>query len=187
MFQFYARKKYAERKILLVIVFVSDHVYSLGIRFHRSLITESDLMGVIRAINADGIVEVHEFTAALDDREFPSTVGFFLEINGEATSMVAIIFWTCSTHVIYVGSNAGLLKAKSLEAFLAIHDNHQTLINNGVICPPTIRVVKSGTFMEYRRWKVDTMGVGMSQVKVPVVMWDSNALKWLTERVAREL
>ena len=56
-------------------------------------------MGVIQAINAQGTVEVHEFTTVLDDRELPLTVGFFLEIDENPMSRT-IIFWPCSTHVI---------------------------------------------------------------------------------------
>ena len=41
--------------------------------------------------------------------------------------------------------------------------------------------------MEYRRWRVDGAGVGINQVKVPVVMWDSKAIEWMTERVVMEL
>jgi len=57
----------------------------------------------------------------------------------------------------------------------------------GQLRPPTVRIVKPGTFMEYRRWKVDNIGVGIQQVKVPVVMRDLKALKWVAERVVMEL
>lgn len=71
----------------------------MEIRLSRGIITETDLMGVIQAINAQGTVEVHEFTTVLDDRELPLTVGFFLEIDENPMSRT-IIFWPCSTHVI---------------------------------------------------------------------------------------
>ena len=83
-----------------LIDFALVNAYSLEIRLPPTVITETGLMDVIRAINAQEIVKVHEFTAVLDDREFPATAGFFLEINGDATGTVTIIFWTYSTHMI---------------------------------------------------------------------------------------
>ena len=58
-------------------------------------------------------------------------------------------------------------------------------INTGLDRPPTIRIVKPGTFMEYRQWKSESKG--LSQAKVPAVMSDPNALEWIAERVVREL
>ena len=97
------RERSRESKIFLhwsLIEFVLVNAYSLEVRLTPTLITETDLMDVIRAINAQEIVKVHEFTAVLDDREFPATAGFFLEINGDATSTVTIILWTYSTHMV---------------------------------------------------------------------------------------
>ena len=68
-----------------------------------------------------------------------------------------------------------------------MHADYQELVDVRVMRQPTIRIVKPGTFMEYRRWKVETAGVGISQVKVPVVMQDPKAIKWMVERVVMEL
>ena len=46
-------------------------------------ITETVLMDAIRTIN-EGITKVHEFTAVLDDRGSPQTVGFFFEVVEDA-------------------------------------------------------------------------------------------------------
>ena len=40
-------------------------------------------MDAIRTIN-EGITKVHEFTAVLDDRGSPQTVGFFFEVVEDA-------------------------------------------------------------------------------------------------------
>ena len=76
------------------------HTYSLEIRLSHSVITETDLIDAIQAINAQEMVRVQEFTAVLDDREFPSAVGFFLEIHEDAMSTPTILFWTYNSHII---------------------------------------------------------------------------------------
>ncbi|KIM68271.1 hypothetical protein SCLCIDRAFT_106612 [Scleroderma citrinum Foug A] len=142
---------------------------NLSIRMYPWEITETVLMDAIRTIN-EGITKVHEFTAVLDDRGSPQTVGFFFEVVDDA-----------------IGSNVQLIKQKVLGTFLAIHADYQERVDLGRMRQPTIRIVKPGTFMEYRRWRVDGAGVGINQVKVPVVMWDSKAIEWMTERVVMEL
>ena len=68
-----------------------------------------------------------------------------------------------------------------------MHADYQERVDLGRMRQPTIRIVKPGTFMEYRQWRVDGAGVGISQVKVPVVMQDSKAIEWMVERVVMEL
>ena len=149
---------------------------------------ETELMDMIRAINAQNVMEVHEFTAVLDGRHAPETVGFFFEIVGDAKGTIMATFYDLDAQCSYdLDLNAELCKQKVLEAFLAMHSDHQDLMNIGAMRSPTIRIVKPGTFMEYRRWRVDDTGVGINQVKVPVVMWNPRALEWMAERVVREL
>jgi len=70
---------------------LSTHAYSLSIRIaYACEITEMALMDVIRTIN-EGITKVHEFTAVLDDRESPETVGFFFEVIEDAIGMVEAV------------------------------------------------------------------------------------------------
>jgi len=70
---------------------------------------------------------------------------------------------------------------------LAINTDYQEMVNVGLMRQPTLRIVKPGTFMEYRRWRVDSAGIGINQVKVPVVMRDSKAIEWMMKRVVMEL
>ncbi|KAJ8588900.1 hypothetical protein M405DRAFT_881908 [Rhizopogon salebrosus TDB-379] len=51
---------------------------------------------------------------------------------------------------------------------------------------PTIRLVEKGTFAEFRKSKCEKANIAMSQVKVPVVLWDQSLKEWFLERVARE-
>ena len=68
-----------------------------------------------------------------------------------------------------------------------MHVDYQEMVDVNLMRQPIIRIVKPGTFMEYRRWRVDSAGVGINQVKVPVVMLDSKAINWMMERVVMEL
>ncbi|KAL4066057.1 GH3 auxin-responsive promoter [Scleroderma citrinum] len=142
---------------------------NLAIRLYYAMITEADLVKVIQAINRQDMMEVHEFTTALDQRELPATVGLFVEITGD------------------LGLNAHLSREKAFEALVTTNYEHQAQLNFGGLRLPTIRILKHGTFMEYRQWRGESMNVGVNQLKVPVVMWDPNALAWLIERVVREV
>ena len=90
-------------------------------------------------------------------------------------------------HSYDLGSKVQFLKEKTLEVFLAMNFNHQALLNARTLRPPTIRIVKPGTFMEFRVWRVENKGAGISQVKIPAVMLDPKAVEWMEERVMREL
>ena len=57
-------------------------------------------MDVIRTIN-EGNAKVHEFTAVLDERDTPETVGFFFEVVEDAIGTVTTIFcgWKHTTYM----------------------------------------------------------------------------------------
>jgi hypothetical protein len=65
--------------------------------------------------------------------------------------------------------------------------NYAKDIEGGRAGPPTVRVVRKGTFMEYRAWKIKQMGISFVQAKIPVVTWDKELVTWLEERVDTEL
>lgn len=52
---------------------------------------------------------------------------------------------------------------------------------------PTIRIVKAGTFAEYRQWKGEKANIVSGQIKVPVVLFDSTVKEWFSERTVQEL
>ena len=52
---------------------------------------------------------------------------------------------------------------------------------------PTIRILKPGTFKEYRHWKAETSGINPGQIKIPTMVTDAATLDWLVERVAMEV
>ncbi|KAL4078869.1 GH3 auxin-responsive promoter [Scleroderma yunnanense] len=133
---------------------------SPGMRLYCFTLTEADLANVIQAINIKDIIEVQEFTVVHDQRKCPETVGFFVEIVGDD-----------------VGPNAPLARQKAFGALVEMNFAVQAHFDAGRVRQPTIRIVKPGTFTEYRRWKVETQGIDISQVKIPVVMRDQEALE----------
>lgn len=133
------------------------------------MITEADLVSVIHAISGEDIVEVQEFTTVVDDRKFPQTVGFFIGIAGD------------------IGPNVKSARQKAFAALAATSEEHQIAFDTDELGLPTIRIVKPGTFTEYRRWRGESMKFGVGQIKVPVVLSDSKAQEWMEERVMMEL
>ncbi|KAI6038444.1 GH3 auxin-responsive promoter [Pisolithus marmoratus] len=144
-------------------------VFSLELRLPHAIITEADLASAIRAISRKDIIEVEEFTTVADDRKFPQTVGFFVEITGD------------------IGFNAKFARQKAFEAVAATSEEHQIAFDADELGLPTIRIVKPGTFADYRRWRGESMGFGVGQIKVPVVLSDPRAQEWMRERVMMEL
>ncbi|KIJ04582.1 hypothetical protein PAXINDRAFT_94548, partial [Paxillus involutus ATCC 200175] len=100
---------------------------SLSIRFPHALISDSTLLAAIQAISSEDIIQVHEFTAILDDRKRPVTVGYFVE-----------------------GELGAPDPPKLFDALVATDIEHQRALNDGQIRLPTIRIVKPGTFMDFR-------------------------------------
>ncbi|KAF8836527.1 hypothetical protein BDN67DRAFT_1014640 [Paxillus ammoniavirescens] len=140
---------------------------SLSIRFPHALISESDLVSAIQAISSEDIIQVQEFTVVLDDRELPATPGYFVEGP--------------------LGTKPHFARQKLFEALDATNIAHQRALDNGRIRLPTIRIVKPGTFMEYRQRKGKRLNFGAGQIKVPVVLSESASKEWLEERVVQEL
>ncbi|KAF8836521.1 hypothetical protein BDN67DRAFT_1014635 [Paxillus ammoniavirescens] len=142
-------------------------VINLSIRFPHVMISDSDLVAAIQAINSEEIIQVNEFTAIVDDRTLPPTVGCFVE--GQ------------------LGPNSYLAPKKLFDALVGINHKHQDVLDQGHTRLPTIRMVKPGTFTEYRRRRGEEVRVGAGQTKVPVVLLESAVQEWIKESVVQEL
>ncbi|KAI6038426.1 GH3 auxin-responsive promoter [Pisolithus marmoratus] len=140
---------------------------NLEIRLPHALVTDADLLAVVYGFSGEDTVEVQEFTTVVDDRTFPLTLGFFVSITGSP--------------------NANLARQKAFTALAATSEEHQIAFDNNEIDLPTIRIVKPGTFADYRRWRGETMNVGAGQIKLPSVLFDPKAQEWMSERVMTEL
>ncbi|KAI6124343.1 GH3 auxin-responsive promoter [Pisolithus thermaeus] len=142
---------------------------NLAIRLPYAAITEAHLVSVVRAINTEDIMKVQEFTAIVDQREHPQTVGFFFEIIGD------------------IGHLARFARQKAFETLVATNEEHQRAFDTGRLRLPTIRIVRHETFAEYRLWRAESMKAGIGQIKVPVAMSNEGQQEWITERVIMEL
>ncbi|KIK75481.1 hypothetical protein PAXRUDRAFT_18969 [Paxillus rubicundulus Ve08.2h10] len=142
-------------------------VFNSSIRLWHALMSDSDLVSAVQAISSGDIIQVHEFTVVLDDRELPATAGYFVEGS--------------------LGSKSHLARQKLFEALVATNLEHQFALDNSWSRLPTIRIVKAGTFMEYRLRKGKKLNVGAGQIKVPAILSESGSKEWLEERVIQEL
>ncbi|KAG0700097.1 GH3 auxin-responsive promoter [Suillus ampliporus] len=154
------------------------------IRLETALVTEAQLVESICSATQDTIGQVTEFTCFKDVRKLPHTIGFFVELAQEpdmSNSPTAAMLGTTSRQ---------LARQRLADALSSTHQRIESEIDCGALGMPTICVVKSGTFTEYRRWR-GTSGeaatIGSCQVKVPVVMSDPIAQEWIMKRVELEI
>ena len=157
------------------------------VRTVYAIISEAELLKVIQAINEEDMIRVQEFTTVLDRRELPETVGCVVEITGDIGATLFHSMALYGTHDLIIGPNANSARQKAFEALVSTNDEHQRAFNAGRLRLPTIRIVKHGTFAEYRRWRGAKLNAGVGQIKVPVAMMDPDSVGWLEERVVKEL
>jgi len=142
---------------------------SMGIDLPHAQIADFNSLEAIVAINSEDAIIVQEYTTVLDDRASPPTAGFIIELSKP------------------YGPNAHLAPQRLFDALVATDARHQHALEHGQIRLPTIRILRPGTFAEYRVWRAKTLNISCLQVKVPSVMVDSNLQEWILERVIQEL
>ncbi|KAI6038809.1 GH3 auxin-responsive promoter [Pisolithus marmoratus] len=161
---------------------------NLEIRLSHVAISEANLVCAIRSINTEDIVKVQEFTAVIDQRQLPQTVGFFLEITGDIGQLShPLNLLRSNSPPSNLGLRAKVARQIAFEALAALNVEYQRALDAGQFRLPTIRIVKPGTFAEYRLWRAESMKAGVGQVKVPVVMSNEGQQEWIAQRVVTEL
>ncbi|KAI6123386.1 GH3 auxin-responsive promoter [Pisolithus croceorrhizus] len=128
------------------------------------ILTERHVTAAILAVQ-DTLAPIAEFTAFIDSRSGVPTLAYLIEVHGE-------------------------LRPEASKAPKRLHNELCRL--NEEFDPkrmriPTIRVLRPGTFGEYRQWKIKMNNSGAGQAKVPVLMWDDAAREWILARVHKEL
>ncbi|KAF9219121.1 hypothetical protein BS17DRAFT_718547 [Gyrodon lividus] len=137
-------------------------------RLQHTVIPEKDVIDAIGAAQTY-TGSIVEFTATADFRKPDVAHGFFIEIQDD------------------LGPDA-CLAPEIIRAYLCTANlNYFKDLECGRVGPPTVRVVRKGTFMEYRAWKTRQMGTSFLQIKVPIVTWDKEFVAWLEGRVDTEL
>jgi hypothetical protein len=77
--------------------------------------------------------------------------------------------------------------SQEIHGYLQRHnENYLRETQAGKIAPPVVRVLRQGTYGEFRDWKVHVTGMGAGQIKVPPVVWDEELRNWLGVRVIGE-
>ena len=64
-------------------MFVDRLFDSLAIRFSHFVVTEEELITTMSCVAPNMLVKVVDWTATLDDRHLPATIGFFVELDGD--------------------------------------------------------------------------------------------------------
>ncbi|KAI6133976.1 GH3 auxin-responsive promoter [Pisolithus croceorrhizus] len=128
------------------------------------LLTEKHITAAILAVQ-DTLAPITEFTAIIDSHSGIPTLGYLLEVHGE-------------------------LHPDAPKAPVKLHNELCRL--NEEFDPqrmqvPTIRVLRPGTFAEYRQWRIEVTNSGSGQAKVPVLLWDNVAQERMLARVQKEL
>ncbi|KAL4073475.1 GH3 auxin-responsive promoter, partial [Scleroderma citrinum] len=138
-----------------------------GLRVANEITTEDQLRQVV--VSASKVLgTVSEFCTALDFRMSTGRYAFYVELQNEippsASSAPHLLHDVISEHNV----------------------NYRTESLCGKIGKPVVRVVRRGTFGEYREWKVREDNIAAGQIKVPTVVSRPEILQFLEERVVQE-
>ncbi|KAF8840790.1 hypothetical protein BDN67DRAFT_968105 [Paxillus ammoniavirescens] len=140
---------------------------NVHIRLANEITTENQLRDAISSVS-ESVGVISEFCVSPDYRQSIPRYCFFVESQNKS------------------GSSPASAPSK-LHAYLQNHnENYLRDSQAGKIGTPVIRLLKQGTFGDFREWKIRTTNVASGQVKVPPVVWDEGTRKWLEEHVVEE-
>jgi hypothetical protein len=138
----------------------------VGFRILAEMVSEELIQNAIHSTHYT-LGRVLEFVAELDDRQFPPSYGYFVELEEE------------------LGPDPDSAPRKVQEA-LFTNPGYKFSTDIGRIGMPTIRIVASRTFRAYREWRLELTGRPMGQIKVPTTTVDVATKEWLAKRVISE-
>ncbi|KAI9463895.1 GH3 auxin-responsive promoter [Boletus coccyginus] len=138
-------------------------------RFPDFMVTEKELREAMSSVGPGIMVNVVGWTAMTDDRRVPSTIGFFVELADDQVPDLA------------------LAPERVLEWLSRSNDNIAWALGRHSFGNPTIRLVRPGTFSDFRQLKLDEGSINVGQVKVPVVLPKPAYVTWFSNRVVQEL
>lgn len=141
---------------------------NVALRLGGAMLSEEHLAKAILAVQ-DKLGSLIEFTVVIDDRNITRRVGYLVETQRE------------------LGPEADEAPDKLLHELCRLNPQFKFGLDTEEMKPPTIRILKPGTFAEYRRWRIEVTNSGSGQMKVPVVMWDHGAREWIYKRIDREV
>ena len=161
----------------------------MGIRIAWEVTTARELCDAIYSLK-DTLGPVLEFCTVIDERTSPRAHGFLVELDGNPgnRSPVPAPSPLLTQPNFCPGPDAPSC-IQQIQTILAERNEAYALcVKTKRVGAPTVRVVRPGTFREYRDWKIRKSGKGTGmQVKVPVVVLDRETVDWLEERVVDEV
>ncbi|KAH7907353.1 GH3 auxin-responsive promoter [Hygrophoropsis aurantiaca] len=113
--------------------------------------------------------KVKEFTVVIDERTSPRRFGYFVELHD----------------ALKPSAHSALYEVR--DELRRINENVDLRLSDETIGEPTIRILKPGSFSEYRQWRIGIARTAAGQTKVPVFVTDEATKEWLKERVMHEL
>ena len=187
--QFVERRKF----FIHPCAFTDQLVYSVAIRFPDFIVGEKELRAVMSAAAPDMLAKVVDWTVTIDDRRFPATIGFFLEVDGDQGKYGFPRICSYAHDARFpldpasVVSNVELAPERVLNELTRSNGNIAWAFERNKFRKPTFRLVRSGTFSEFRQLKLDKGSNNLGQVKVPTVLPRATYVAWFSNRVVQEL
>ncbi|KAI6033656.1 hypothetical protein BKA83DRAFT_4179267, partial [Pisolithus microcarpus] len=131
------------------------------IRIANEVATETQLRSVVDE-TSDLLGGVSEFCVCPDYRESVGRYAFLVELQGN------------------LGANTITAPSAFHASLHHLNENYLRGSLSGKIGVPAVRVLRPGTFGDFREWKIRTSGgAAAGQVKAPVVVWDEGCRMWL--------
>ncbi|KAI9573262.1 GH3 auxin-responsive promoter [Boletus coccyginus] len=125
---------------------------SVVIRFPDIMVTEKELRAAMSSVGPNILAKVVDWTATSDDRCVPATIGFFVELASDQVPDLA------------------LAPERMLDQLSRTNQNVAFCLANDFFGKPTIRLVRPGTFSDFRQLKLDEGCDSLGQIKVPVAL-----------------
>ncbi|KAI9461091.1 GH3 auxin-responsive promoter [Boletus coccyginus] len=142
---------------------------NVAIRFPDFMVTENELRVAMSSVGPNMLAKVVDWTATIDDRCLPATIGFFVELASELVPELA------------------LAPERVLDELLRSNKNISWALAHELFRKPTIRLVRPGTFSDFRQMKLEEGSNNLGQVKVPVVLPKAAYVTWFSNRVMEEV
>ncbi|KAI9458987.1 hypothetical protein HD554DRAFT_2317072 [Boletus coccyginus] len=142
---------------------------NVAIRFPNVMVSEKELRAAMASVGPNMLEKIVGWTATIDDRRVPATIGFFVELVSEQVPDLAL----APERVIDELSRSNGVIVRTL--------------GQGLFSKPTIRLVRPGTFSDFQQLKLDEGIKNLGQIKVPVVLPKAEYVTWFSDRVVDEL
>ena len=166
----------------------------MGLRIAGEFNTEKELCSAIYSPDVKDALgcSILEFTLAVDECKTLRAHGFFVELDREPGKLISRMLLPSSLTLLFrqPGLKAHTALTHLHSHLAAVNEAYSRFFETRFVGRPTMRVLRPGTFHEYREWKIGRIGgggLGMGQVKVPAVVLDAETVDWLEERVSKEV